>query len=126
MNMHWYVWCFNHGMFKLIFSLNVIVLFNILKALIFNWHMFKLLWVGRIHILHIELHLSINSFKFIIFRFFCHTFYIVEHLVATLIQAWKNMYPHYQTYGGFLRHGYDHVLFNITLLQLELNIFLCD
>jgi hypothetical protein len=36
------------------------------------------------------------------------------------------MYPHYQTYGGFLRHGYDHVLFNITLLQLELNIFLSD
>jgi len=36
------------------------------------------------------------------------------------------MYPHYQTYGGFLPHGYDHVLFNIASLQLELNIFLCD
>jgi len=56
------------------FSLNVIVLFNILKALIFNWHMFKLLWVGRIHILHIELHLLINSFKKSYLDFFATSF----------------------------------------------------
>jgi len=36
------------------------------------------------------------------------------------------MYPHYQTYGGFLSHGHDHVLFNIISLHLELNIFLFD
>ncbi len=54
---------FDHGMLKLISSLNVIVLFNIFKALLFNWHMFKLLWVGRIHNFHIELHLPINNLK---------------------------------------------------------------
>jgi hypothetical protein len=36
------------------------------------------------------------------------------------------MYPHYQTYGEFLPHGYDHVLFNIISLHLKLDIFLCD
>jgi hypothetical protein len=53
---------FGHGMLKLISSLDLIVLFNIFKALLFNWHMLKLLWMGRIHNLHIELHLPINSF----------------------------------------------------------------
>jgi hypothetical protein len=111
---------FDHGMLKLISCLIFSKLYYLIGTCL-NYCG----WVGfTICILNYICQSTI--FKTIIFRLFCHIFYIVEHLVATLIQAWKNMYPHYQTYGGLLPHGYDHLLFNITSLHLNLNIFLCD